>query len=148
MSDEIKKTEEANEAVAENAAEEKSAESKSEGVASSIKGAFSSLFSKASEIGNSVAEIASKKFEEGKEFVDDKIRERDANEIYRKLGKKVCKLVKRGELSLPESCQQYIDAINDLYGDDACDDDDADKCSCDDKCCCDGKCDCDANKDA
>ena len=147
MSDEIKKTDEANEAVAENAAEEKPAESKVEGVANSIKGAFSSFLSKASEIGSSVAGMASKKIEEGKELIDDKMRERDANEIYRKLGKKIAKLVKRGELSLPESCQQYIDALNDLYGDDACDDDDADKCCCDGKCC-DGKCDCDDKKDA
>ena len=137
MSDEIKNEAEVNEVKDEAKVEEKAAESKVDEVTNSIKGAFSSLFSKASEIGNSVAEMGKKKFEEGKEFVDEKMREREANEIYRKLGKKVAKLVKRGELSLPESCQQYIDAINDIYGDDDADDDD--KCCCDEKCCCDDK---------
>ena len=151
MSDEIR-----NDEVNETKVEEKAAESRVEGVANSLKGAFSSFLSKATEIGNSVAKVASEKFEEGKEFVDEKRREHEANEIYRKLGKKVTKLVKRGELTLPESCQQYVDAIDDLYGDDddekcCCDDDkcccDDDKCCCDDACCCDDeKCCCDDDK--
>ncbi|MBO4351153.1 MAG: hypothetical protein J6A01_09450 [Proteobacteria bacterium] len=78
--------------------------------------------------------------------VEEKIRERDANEIYRKLGKKVYTLVQRDELKLPESCDKYIEALGELYAEDDNRDDSGEQAACE---CKDGECKCDEeHKDA
>ncbi|MCL2326455.1 MAG: hypothetical protein FWC40_08195 [Proteobacteria bacterium] len=118
---------------------EAGAETKQESTSDVLKGKISSLLSSATNIGRSVVETAKDTVEKGKEVVEEHIREREANETYRKLGKKVYKLVSRDELKLPESCQKYIEALDDLYaddnsGDEACAEGDA-SCSG----CCGGK---------
>lgn len=126
-------------------------------VKDTVKDTFSALLNKAQSLGKSAVETAKGAAEKGKEAVEEHLREREAAEIYRKLGKKVFKLVSRDELTLPESCEKYIEALKDLYeeedetpsgeqeacccthecgesGDKAeeCDDDKA-ECTCDDK---------------
>ena len=151
MSDEVKNNDnEIKEEVKSEAKEEVKAEAKEESkvdsVVNSIKGRFSSLISKATAIGNTVVDTVIEQAEKGKEAVGDKIRERDANEIYRKLGKKVARLAKRGEIELPECCKQQLDDLDELYADGSAvrDDDDDDK----DKECCskDGEV-CECSKD-
>jgi len=145
MSDEVKNEvkDEVKEEVKEEAKEEVKEENTVDAVVNSIKGTFSSLLSRASVLGNTVVEAVKDQAEKGKEVIEDKMREREADEIYRKLGKKVARLVKRGELELPECCQQYIEALEDLYGDDKSYADDADDKECCDKkdgcCCCEEK---------
>lgn len=93
----------------------------------SIKERLSSLVSAATTFGQSVVETVKDKADRGKEVVEEHMREREAREIYRKLGKKIYKLVGREELSLPVSCHKYIDALDELFdleADESDDDDD------------------------
>lgn len=83
-----------------------------------VKDTLQSLLNKAQEIGKAAVETAKDAAEKGKTAVEDHMREREANELYRKLGKKIYKLVSRNELQLPECCDKYIEALNDLYADD------------------------------
>ena len=111
---------------------------------------FSSFMDKASKTASSLFDSATVKATEiskdVKGAVEEKIRERDANEVYRKLGKKVYTLVQRGELSLPESCDKYLDALNELYAEDEERDESCEQDACE---CKDGECKCDEdNKDA
>ncbi|GEM_PF-5911594 len=111
---------------------------------------FSSFMDKASKTASSLFDSAAEKATElnknVKDAVEEKIRERDANEIYRKLGKKVYTLVRRDELQLPESCDKYIEALNELYADDEERDDSCEQAACE---CKDGECKCDEEqKDA
>ena len=108
---------------------------------------ISSFLGSASKTASSLIDTATEKATEygkvGKDFIEEKFRERDANEIYRKLGKKIYTLVCRDEIQLPESCDKFIDALNDLYADEepsvsgeqpACEcKDDACKCADDSK---------------
>jgi len=110
---------------------------KQESTSDVLKGKISSLLSSATNIGRSVVETVKDTAEKGKEVVGEHIREREANETYRKLGKKVYKLVSRDELKLPESCQKYIEALDDLYADGDSDDCAEGEASCSG--CCGGK---------
>lgn len=105
---------------------------------------ISSFLGSASKTVNSVFDTAAEKANEiGKDVkgvVEEKMKEREASEIYRKLGKKVYTLVLRNEITLPESCDKYIDALKDLYPEEdrdesveqpACECKDA-ECKCDD----------------
>ena len=93
----------------------------------------------------SVVETAAR----GKEFVEDRRRDSKANDIYARLGKKVYKLVSRDEMTVPECCEKYIAELNELYADDAKDDDGGCGCGCGDSCSCGGTCsDGDAKGDA
>lgn len=108
-----------------------------------VKGTFSSILSKAQELASNAADSARGAAEKGKEAIEEHLREREANEIYRKLGKKVFKLVERNELELPDCCAKYIEALSELYDEDedetpsgeqtAC------ECSDDKECCCAGE---------
>ncbi len=88
-----------------------------------MKDKFSSFLSDATAIGKNVLNKAQETVKEtakqGKEFVEEKKRDYDADKIYQKLGKKVYKLVSRDELTLPECCDKYIEALNELYADDS-----------------------------
>ena len=111
---------------------------------------FSSFMDKASKTAKSVFDTvkdqAGELYEDGKNAVEEKIRERDANEIYRKLGKKVYTLVQRDELQLPESCDKYIDALREMYTEDDDRDESVEQPACD---CKDGECKCEEeHKDA
>ena len=118
----------------------------------SMKDMFNSFLSQAQAIAKTAVETAKDGVEKGKDIVEDHLREREANEIYRKLGKKVYKLVSRNELDLPECCSKYIEALADLYDEEDRDDSgeqeacvcDGDKCECK----CDGdKCECKCDGD-
>lgn len=111
---------------------------------------FSSFMDKASKTASSLFDSATVKATEiskdVKGAVEEKIRERDANEVYRKLGKKVYTLVQRGELTLPESCDKYLEALSELYADDEERDESCEQAACE---CKDGECKCDEDhKDA
>ena len=115
----------------------------------------SSLFSSAKEIASSVKETVMDKAEKGKEAVEEMMREREANEIYRQLGKKIYRIYKRKEITLPEVCDKYVAKLDDLYGENipdescemsACDCGANKDCCCENKdCCCENKAD--ENKD-
>ena len=97
-----------------------------------MKEKFSSLLNQAQELGKSAVETAKATAEKGKEAVEEHIREREANEIYRKLGKKVFKLATRGELQLPSECDKYLEALNELYDEGDKDDSSAEIPACKD----------------
>lgn len=84
-----------------------------------MKDKFSSFLSNATALGKSVVDTVQETVKDtakqGKEFVEEKKRDYDADKIYQKLGKKVYKLVTRDELKLPESCDKYIEALDALY---------------------------------
>ncbi len=116
-----------------------------------MKDKFSSFLSDATAIDKNVLNKAQETVKEtakqGKEFVEEKKRDYDADRIYQKLGKKVYKLVRRDELTLPECCDKYIEALNELYADDSEAEDDmsGEQESC---CCSEDKCDkCEECKD-
>ena len=121
-------------------------------VKETIKDTFSVLLNKAQTLGKTAVDTAKDAAEKGKTVVEEKLREREAERHFLKLGKKVYKLVKRNELTLPEACEKYIDALNELL--DELDDTttDRDNCCCcckgekDDDCRCD-KDDCRCDKD-
>ncbi len=124
-----------------NVAEDKKEEVKEEvneevSVADNVKANVSSFLSRASAFCSKVADVAAEKtkevreeakvyFDKGADFIEEKRRERDAEEVYEKLGKKVYRLVSRGELTLPECCDKYIQSLNEILEDaDAGKDDD------------------------
>ena len=119
-------------------------------VKETIKDTFSVILNKAQTLGKTAVDTAKDAAEKGKTVVEEKLREREAERHFLKLGKKVYKLVKRNELTLPEACEKYIDALNELLDES---DDHNDCCCCckDDKCdkddCCCGKDDCCCGKD-
>lgn len=138
-------------------------------VKETVKDTFSVLLNKAQSLGKAAVETAKAAAEKGKIVVEEKLREREAERHFLRLGKKVYKLVKRNELTLPEACEKYIDALNDLYdeeeaqempsgeqeacccgkdcecdGDKACGKDDC--CCKKDECCCGKDCECDGDK--
>ena len=86
-------------------------------VKETVKDTFSVLLNKAQSLGKAAVETAKDAAEKGKIVVEEKLREREAERHFLRLGKKVYKLVKRSELTLPEACEKYIDALNDLYDD-------------------------------
>ena len=108
-----------------------------------LKEKASSLFSSIRELGNSAKETLVDKAEQGKEAIEERMREREANEIYRQLGKKIYRLYKRNELTLPESCEKYAEKLDDLYGenepDESCE---MNACSENKECCGDKECSC------
>ena len=107
-----------------------------------LKEKASSLFSSIRELGNSAKETITDKAEKGKEAVEEMMREREANDIYRQLGKKIYRLYKRNEITLPESCEKYAEKLDDLYGDSEPDE------SCEMNACCENKeCSCE-NKES
>ena len=132
-------------------------------VKETVKDTFSVLLNKAQSLGKAAVETAKDAAEKGKIVVEEKLREREAERHFLRLGKKVYKLVKRNELTLPEACEKYIDALNDLYDDEeaqempsgeqeaccccgkdcACD---GDKACGKDECCCGKDCECDGDK--
>ena len=121
----------------------------SESKTDSMKTMFNSLLSKAQTLGKTAVDNVKDVAEKGKEAFDEHLREREANEIYRKLGKKIYKLVSRDEMTLPECCDKYIEALNDLYEDerDESGEQEACKCACDgEKCECECACECDGKK--
>ena len=114
----------------------------------SMKGMFNSFLSKAQTLGKSAVETAKDTGEKVRDVVEERVREYNANEIYRKLGKKVYKLVSRDELSLPECCDKYIEALNDLYDEEDERDDSVEQEACKCECKCDGdKCECKCDGD-
>ena len=113
-------------------------------VKETVKDTFSVLLNKAQSLGKAAVETAKDAAEKGKIVVEEKLREREAERHFLRLGKKVYKLVKRNELTLPEACEKYIDALNDLY-----DDEEAQEMPSGEQeaCCCCGKdCECDGDK--
>ena len=60
-----------------------------------LKEKASSLLSSASSFLNTAKETISDKAENGKESIEEHMREREANELYRQLGKKIYRLYKR-----------------------------------------------------
>ena len=132
-------------------------------VKETVKDTFSVLLNKAQSLGKAAVETAKAAAEKGKIVVEEKLREREAERHFLRLGKKVYKLVKRNELTLPEACEKYIDALNDLYDDEeaqempsgeqeaccCCGKDcecDGDKACGKDECCCGKDCECDGDK--
>ena len=132
-------------------------------VKETVKDTFSVLLNKARSLGKAAVEMAKDAAEKGKIVVEEKLREREAERHFLRLGKKVYKLVKRNELTLPEACEKYIDALNDLYDDEeaqempsgeqeaccCCGKDcecDGDKACGKDECCCGKDCECDGDK--
>ena len=132
-------------------------------VKETVKDTFSVLLNKAQSLGKAAVETAKDAAEKGKIVVEEKLREREAERHFLRLGKKVYKLVKRNELTLPEACEKYIDALNDLYDDEeaqempsgeqeaccCCGKDcecDGDKACGKDECCCGKDCECDGDK--
>ena len=132
-------------------------------VKETVKDTFSVLLNKAQSLGKAAVETAKDAAEKGKIVVEEKLREREAERHFLRLGKKVYKLVKRNELTLPEACEKYIDALNDLYDDEeaqempsgeqeaccCCGKDcecDGDKTCGKDECCCGKDCECDGDK--
>ena len=132
-------------------------------VKETVKYTFSVLLNKAQSLGKAAVETAKDAAEKGKIVVEEKLREREAERHFLRLGKKVYKLVKRNELTLPEACEKYIDALNDLYDDEeaqempsgeqeaccCCGKDcecDGDKACGKDECCCGKDCECDGDK--
>ena len=132
-------------------------------VKETVKDTFSVLLNKAQSLGKAAVETAKDAVEKGKIVVEEKLREREAERHFLRLGKKVYKLVKRNELTLPEACEKYIDALNDLYDDEeaqempsgeqeaccCCGKDcecDGDKACGKDECCCGKDCECDGDK--
>ena len=132
-------------------------------VKETVKDTFSVLLNKAQSLGKAAVEMAKDAAEKGKIVVEEKLREREAERHFLRLGKKVYKLVKRNELTLPEACEKYIDALNDLYDDEeaqempsgeqeaccCCGKDcecDGDKACGKDECCCGKDCECDGDK--
>ncbi len=99
----------------------------------------SSLLSSIREFGNSAKETISDKAEKGKEAVEEMMREREANEIYRQLGKKIYRIYKRKEITLPDSCEKYVEKLDDLYGDNEPDESVEMSACCENKDSCDGK---------
>ncbi len=113
-------------------------------VKETVKDTFSVLLNKAQSLGKAAVETAKDAAEKGKIVVEEKLREREAERHFLRLGKKVYKLVKRNKLTLPEACEKYIDALNDLY-----DDEEAQEMPSGEQeaCCCCGKdCECDGDK--
>lgn len=84
---------------------------------SSIQEKLSLLWGKATEAASQIGDSVKEQAERGKDFIEDKIREREANELYRKLGQKVYKLASRDELELPEVCEKYVNALDELLED-------------------------------
>ena len=132
-------------------------------VKETVKDTFSVLLNKAQSLGKAAVETAKDAAAKGKIVVEEKLREREAERHFLRLGKKVYKLVKRNELTLPEACEKYIDALNDLYDDEeaqempsgeqeaccCCGKDcecDGDKACGKDECCCGKDCECDGDK--
>ena len=132
-------------------------------VKETVKDTSSVLLNKAQSLGKAAVETAKDAAEKGKIVVEEKLREREAERHFLRLGKKVYKLVKRNELTLPEACEKYIDALNDLYDDEeaqempsgeqeaccCCGKDcecDGDKACGKDECCCGKDCECDGDK--
>ena len=132
-------------------------------VKETVKDTFSVLLNKAQSLAKAAVETAKDAAEKGKIVVEEKLREREAERHFLRLGKKVYKLVKRNELTLPEACEKYIDALNDLYDDEeaqempsgeqeaccCCGKDcecDGDKACGKDECCCGKDCECDGDK--
>ena len=113
-----------------------------------LKEKASSLFSSIRELGNSAKETIVDKAEQGKEAIEERMREREANDIYRQLGKKIYRLYKRNEVTLPESCEKYAEKLDDLYGENEPDDSCEMNACCENKdCCCENKDCCCENKD-
>ena len=119
-----------------------------------LKEKFNSLLSSANSLRQSATETIKEGLETGKEKLQEFDRERRANDIYRSLGRKIYKLSSRGEIELPECCEKFIVALNELYADaeEAEEAEDAEECACEDKkeCCCaeDNKeCCCEEKKD-
>ena len=113
---------------------------------SSIKDKLSSIFSNVITVSKSVFEDAKQTAIETsktlKDKADDFKREKEADEIYRKLGKKIYKLASRDEISLPECCEKYVAELDALYADEVKADDA--ECQCCADCKCDSDCKCDA----
>ena len=129
-------------------------------VKETVKDTFSVLLNKAQSLGKAAVETAKDAAEKGKIVVEEKLREREAERHFLRLGKKV---YKRNEHTLPEACEKYIDALNDLYDDEeaqempsgeqeaccCCGKDcecDGDKACGKDECCCGKDCECDGDK--
>ncbi|MFA5623822.1 MAG: hypothetical protein WC966_02035 [Bradymonadales bacterium] len=91
---------------------------------SAIQDSFSALLRRAAGAATQIGESVKEQAEKGKDFIDEKFREREANEVFRKLGRKVYKLHSREELELPESCDKFIDALDNLLDADDSDDHD------------------------
>ena len=70
-------------------------------VKETVKDTFSVLLNKAQSLGKAAVEMAKDAAEKGKIVVEEKLREREAERHFLRLGKKVYKLVKRNELTLP-----------------------------------------------
>ena len=83
-----------------------------------IKEKFNSFLSSANTLRQSATETIKEGLETGKEKLQEWDRDRRANDIYQNLGKKIYKLSNRGEIELPECCDKYIQALNELYADD------------------------------
>lgn len=87
-----------------------------------IKGKLSSWFGKAKEtitegakeISDVVQEKGGEVIQQGKTLVDEKKRDYEMEKHFVKLGRAVYELVLRSELTLPESCEKYIEALKDL----------------------------------
>lgn len=86
-----------------------------------VKNKLSSFLSSAKEKGKSLFNDVKENVKEGadkvQEIYEEHERERKADELYRKLGKKVYKLVSREELALPECCDKYLDSLKELLAD-------------------------------
>ncbi|MBQ1926504.1 MAG: hypothetical protein II767_10855 [Proteobacteria bacterium] len=110
-----------------------------------IKEKFNSFLSSANTLRQSATETIKEGLETGKEKLQEWDRDRRANDIYQNLGKKIYKLSNRGEIELPECCDKYIQALNELYADDEVEEaEGTEECACEDKkdCCC-----CEDNKE-
>lgn len=82
-------------------------------------GKFSELMSKVGEkvtdVAGHVGETIKEKADQGKDFVGDKMREREIAAIERKLGSRLYKAHKRGELDLPASVSQHLAKLDELW---------------------------------
>ena len=91
-----------------------------------IKEKFNSFLSSANTLRQSATDTIKEGLETGKEKLQEWDRDRRANDIYQNLGKKIYKLSNRGEIELPECCDKYIQALNELYADDEAEENDED----------------------
>ena len=90
--------------MAENESNEKSS--------STLSNLWESLKTQAAEVKDTVVSKAVEVKDTVMDKVEDYERDKAANEEFRKLGKKVYKLIKRGELTLPEECDKYLEKLN------------------------------------
>ncbi|MFA5624000.1 MAG: hypothetical protein WC966_02935 [Bradymonadales bacterium] len=80
-------------------------------------GAFSNLLNKVSGVADQITDAVKEKAEKGKDYIDDKFKAREILEVERKMGRKLYKLHKRGEITLPEAVAKHLEKLDELWED-------------------------------